>query len=48
MNPMTLPFVMYQRWLDMFVRPFLGRVESASKTAMKEVKNESKKTGYEG
>jgi hypothetical protein len=43
-----LPFLVYQRWLDMFILPFLEQVDGGSKTAMKEVKIESKKIGYEG
>jgi hypothetical protein len=32
-NPMTLPFLIYQRWLEIVFMPFLADVEHASKAA---------------
>ncbi|WP_157100159.1 hypothetical protein [Rhodoplanes sp. Z2-YC6860] len=37
-NPMMLPFLIYQRWLEMVFMPFLDSVENNSATAMEEAK----------
>lgn len=38
MNPMMLPFLMYQRWLEMFFVPLLNHMEAASNSAMSQAK----------
>lgn len=54
MNPMMLPFIMYQRWLETVLMPFLDSIEGASKVAMDEAKTvqseviATAKEAYEG
>jgi hypothetical protein len=38
MNPMMIPFVIYHRWLELFVFPFLNHMEAASNSAMSQAK----------